>query len=346
MTDAFTSKWSTPVLLVAILLAVGSFLWWLNIPFIEDIGTMFFITLTMVMGFQLFMGNSGILNWSYVGFVGIGAFASAICSMSPQLKAAGIPEMYDFLVQLQLPFPLALVAGALVAGVVAAAVGWPLMRLSDTVGIITQFALLIVINVVLLQWQQVTNGPRTFTLGGTRLTGIWLAMGVSAVALVLAFWFKESAMGLRLRATRDDHHAASSIGISMVTARYWPYIISATIGGLAGGLLSHYLLSLTARSFYLAELFLVLTMLIVGGSLSVTGGFFGAVIVTVTRQVLRQVEGGLTQSGVEASGMTEIVLAFLMILFLAWRPRGVSGGWELSLDSILRPFRKQARSSA
>lgn len=329
---------STPVLLSALLLLAGAFTWWLNVPLVEDIFTVFCVTLAMVMGFQLFMGNSGILSWSYVGYVGIGAFFSAICSMSPQLKSQQIPVMYDWLVAIHLPFPLALLAGAAVAALVAAVVAWPLMRLSDTVGIITQFALLIVINVILLQWQQVTNGPRTFTLGGTRMTTLWVALFVAVGTIVVAYLFKESSLGLRLRASRDDRYAAASIGVSVVAVRYYSYLLSAAVGAVAGGLWSHYMLSITAKSFYMAELFLILSMVIVGGSMSVSGVFFGAVLITAGRQGLRQVEHALTQQGLEAYGITEIVLAILMIGFLVWRPAGVSGGWELSVASVRRLF--------
>src|SRR5690606_2472010 len=113
-----------------------------------------------------------------------------------------------FLIDLHMPFPVALVAGALVAMIVAAAIAWPLMRLSDAAGAITQFALLIVINVMLSQWSQVTNGPRTFTLGGTRLTTLWVALVVAVLVIIAVYYFKESSLGLKLRATRDDRYAA------------------------------------------------------------------------------------------------------------------------------------------
>jgi branched-chain amino acid transport system permease protein len=227
------SRHFTPALLIVLLVILDCFVWWLNIPFVEDIFTFATITLVMVLGFQLFMGNSGILNWSYAGYIGIGAFASAIFSMQPELKAMQIPVMYPFLINLHMPFPLALVAGALFAALVAAIIAWPLMRLTDSVGAITQFALLIVINVILAQWQEVTNGPRTFTLGGTRLTNIWVALFVAVLAIVAVFWFKESSLGLKLRASRDDRHAARSSGINIIAVRYIGYVVSAFIGGLA-----------------------------------------------------------------------------------------------------------------
>ncbi|NLZ93665.1 MAG: branched-chain amino acid ABC transporter permease [Firmicutes bacterium] len=332
----FSRKSSTVVILIAILVVIGYFIWWLNIPFIEDIFTAGTITLIMTLGFQLFMGNSGILNWSYVGYVGIGAFASAIFSMTPAVKTMQIPTMYPFLINLHLPFPVALLAGALVAMTVAAIIAWPLMRLSDAVGAITQFALLIVINVMLSQWSQVTNGPRTFTLGGKRLTTLWVALGVAVLVIIAVYYFKESSLGLKLRATRDDRYAARSSGINFVAVRYCAYVASAFIGGLAGGLYSHYILSITAASFYMSELFMILSMVVIGGSMSVSGAFFGTLLVTLLRQFLRQVELFLTRSGFEASGSTEIVVAVLMIIFLIWQADGITGGRELSWRSIKR----------
>ncbi|MDR3053601.1 MAG: branched-chain amino acid ABC transporter permease [Coriobacteriales bacterium] len=331
-------KGSTPLLLCVLLVVISAFIWWLNIPFIEDIFTVSTITLVMVLGFQLFMGNSGILNWSYVGYVGIGAFASAILSLAPQVKALQIPVMYPFLIDLNLPLPLALLGGALVAAFVAALIAWPLMRLSDAVGAITQFALLIVINVLLAQWQQVTNGPRTFTLGGTRLITLWPALGVALVIIIAVFLFKESSLGLRLRASRDDKHAANSSGINVIAVRYFGYVISAAIGGLAGGLYSHYILSITASSFYMGELFLLLSMAVIGGSMSVSGAFFGTVLVVLCQQGLRQLELIMTRGGFEVSGTTEIVVAVLMIVFLVFKPNGISGGGELSLTTLKKRF--------
>ncbi len=335
-----TKKATSVALLVGILLLIGLIIWWLNIPFIDDIFTYASITLVMVLGFQLYMGHSGILNWSYVGYVGIGAFASAIFSMAPAVKSMQIPTMYGFLVKLHLPFPLALLAGALVSMLVAALIAWPMMRLHDAAGAITQFALLIVINVILSQWSQVTNGPRTFTLGGSRQTTFWVALIVAMVMIAVALLFKESSLGLKLRASRDDRYAARSSGVNIFAVRYFGYVASAFIGGLAGGLYSHYILSITASSFYMGLLFMLLSMLVIGGSMSISGAFFGTIFLTLVRQGLRQVEPLLTKVGFEASGSTEIVVALLMIIFLVWRPDGITGQAELSIASFKRLFAK------
>lgn len=340
-----TAKLSTVVLLCGILAAVGAFIWWLNIPFIEDIYISGCITLSMAMGFQLYMGNSGILNWSYVGYVGIGAFASAICSMEPLIKEMQIPNMYKSLVGIHMPFLPALVAGGLVAMVVAAIIAWPLMRISDAAGAITQFALLIVINVILSQWSQVTNGPRTFTLGGSRLTTFSVALIAAVIIMTVAYAFKESSLGLKLRATRDDRYAARSCGINYMTVRYLGYIFSAFIGGVTGGLYSHYILSITASSFYMSLLFTILAMLVIGGSMSISGTFFGAFALTLLRQALRQVEPILNSRGIEASGATEIVVAILMVIFLIWRADGIVGNHELTINSFKGLFGRKRKEA-
>jgi len=329
-------RFTTPAIMAAILALLDLIAWILNIPFIEDIFTAGTITLVLVLGFQLFMGNSGILNWSYVGYVGIGAFASGILSMTPEFKALQYYTLYPFIVNIHLPFPFSLVAGAAFAACIAALVGWPLMRLTDSVGAITQFSLLIVINVLLSQWQEVTNGPRTFTLGGSRMTTIWVALVVAVVVLFVVYYFKESSLGLKLRASRDDRFAARSSGINIIAARYAGYIASAFIGGLGGGLFAHYILSITAQAFYMSELFMLLTMAVIGGSMSVSGAFFGTMLVTLAQQLVRQLEIMMTRAGIEASGSTDVVMAIFLIAFLVWRPNGVSGGGEFSWQAIKR----------
>ena len=111
----------------------------------------------------MFMGNSGILSWTHVGFVGIGAYAAG----HPLDRADGQEHGRAEHVSVRssscnMPVLPAILVGGLVAAVFAAIIGYPLMRLSDFAGVITLFATLIVIHVVMTQWDNVTNGPRTF----------------------------------------------------------------------------------------------------------------------------------------------------------------------------------------
>jgi branched-chain amino acid transport system permease protein len=341
-----TGQRSTLWILIPPVVLLGVVLNFVASPLVISIYTFFCINLILVLGLQMFMGNSGVLAWTHVGFVGIGAFAASIMSVAPSIKHMGVTNMYPALVAIQLPVLPSLLIGGMVAAAIAALMAWPLMRLSDAVGVITLFATLIVMHVIMNQWDNVTNGPRTF-FGVQPYTTLWVALIGAVLALLGAHFFRESSLGLRLRASRDDRHAAAAVGVSVVQVRYFSYVISAFVAGIGGGLWAHFITSFSPKSFYIAEAFLLLTMLVIGGQGSISGAVAGTAIVTVLRELLRQVEGSLGSSGVlriETYGLTEIVMAILMVVILIWRPGGIVGGQELTWPLFKRKAKVVAAS--
>lgn len=322
----------SPLLVLIVPLAVAGLLVdWIGGNVLERIATTMFINLVLVLGLQVYMGNSGNLSFAYVGFMGIGAYLSSILSMAPSMKSMALPKLYPFLAQVQLPFFLALLVASAFVALLAAAVGYPLMRLSDAAAVITSFAVLVVIHTVLVHWDRVTNGPRTF-FGVTKYTTLWTAALVAFFFIVLAYWFKESALGLRLRASRDDELAASSVGIDVVKARWAAFTLSAFMAAVGGGLWAHFITSFSPAAFYLKETFVILGMLVVGGPLTVSGAVIGTVIVTAAFEALRAIENQLNIAQVFSTnvvGTTEIFLSILLILILIFRPMGITGAKEL-----------------
>jgi branched-chain amino acid transport system permease protein len=317
---------------VAGILLIGILTQLLNVPLLIRIITVMFISLILVLGLQLYMGNSGILSFAHIGFMGIGAYASVIFSMTPTAKAMTNPDMYPFLIPLHLPFLPSVLIGALAAAFVAAVVGFPLMRLSDAAAVITTFALLVIIHVVLVHWDPVSNGPRTL-FGVNNYTTLWMSVAFCIITIFAVYLFKESRVGLRLRATRDDAYAAASIGINMVIMRWLAFITSAFIAGVGGSLWAHYITFFSPYSFYLTETFLVLAMLVIGGPYSVTGAVVGTLVVTTAREVLRAIENYVNILQVFPEGFfgfTEVVLAIILILILVYRPTGIMGSREFT----------------
>ncbi len=184
---------SIPLIILAI--AVNHY----GSPVLQRIILNMFINLTLVLGLQVFMGNSGILNFAHMGFMGIGAYSSVICSMTPQAKSYGIPDLYAVLNPVHLPFWMALLVGGLVAALIAAVISFPLMRLSDASAVITTFALLVIIYVMLVHWSNITNGPKTL-FGVNRYTDLQVSVIWGLIFVFVAYAFKESSYGLRLRA--------------------------------------------------------------------------------------------------------------------------------------------------
>jgi branched-chain amino acid transport system permease protein len=297
----------------------------------ERIAITLLINLTLVLGLQTYIGNSGILSFAHIGFMGIGAYASALFSIAPQMKAMALPELYPVLQQIQWPFVAVLAMGGGVAALVAAVMGYPLMRVSEAAAVITSFALLMVIHTVTLHWSAVTNGPRTL-FGIPPWTGLGTALIVAVLAIVVAYAFKESRIGLMLRASRDDPVAAAALGVNIPRARWLGFIVSALLAGLAGAVWAHFITSFSPAAFYLKETFVILGMLVIGGPMTVTGAVVGTVVVTLSFEGLRAVESQINMAQVLPNpvvGLTEVVLAVAMILVLILRPGGVTGRREV-----------------
>lgn len=329
---------NTPLVLAAGALLVALLTELFGIPLLTRIVTVMFVSIILVLGLQLYMGNSGILSFAHMGFMGIGAYTSVLLSMTPEAKELSNANLYPFLIPLHMPFLPALLIGALMAAFIAAIVGFPLMRLSDAAAVITTFALLVIINVVLVHWDRVTNGPRT-VFGVDYYTTLPISLIFCVITIFAVYFFKESRVGLRLRATRDDAYAAASIGINMVVMRWIAFIAAAFIAGMGGGLWAHFITSFSPYSFYLTETFVVLAMLVIGGPYSVSGAVVGTLVVTAAREILRGIENYVNILGIFSQGFfgfTEVVLAIVLILILIRRPSGILGSQEVHWPLRLR----------
>ena len=327
---------STVLMLVVMLLLIAAVTEALGSTVLSRFAIRMFIDMTLVLGLQMFMGNSNILWFPHVGFMGIGAYASVIFSMSPLQKILSLPELYPFLADVNLPFLPALLAGALVAAAVAAVIGLPLMRLSDFPAVIAGFAMLIVIHAVLTHWEALTNGPQTL-FGVERRTYVMNSAIWACVFVAVAYWFKESKSGLQLRASRDDLVSTSSIGVNIVAVRWFALVLSAFAAGIAGGLFAHFITSFSPKAFFLRETFVILAMLVIGGPATVTGAVLGTVIVTIVYQTLRWVENTLNIEQVFAqpiAGLTDITLAVMLIGMLILRPAGIFERREIGWQAL------------
>jgi branched-chain amino acid transport system permease protein len=321
----------TLLLLPLALLVLGVEL--LGVRVLERIAINLCISLTLVVGLQVFMGNSGILSFAHIGFMGVGAYASAMFSIPARMKGMALPDLYPLIAEVELSPYLAIALGGLIAAAVAALVSYPLMRLSDAAAVITSFALLVVLHTIMLHWSEVTNGPRTL-FGLPKATDLYLAAGVAAGAIVLAVLFKESRTGVLLRASRDDEIAAAAMGADVPLLRWRAFVLSALIAGIAGGLFGHFITSFSPKSFYLKETFVILGMLVIGGTATVSGAVAGALLVTFAFEGLRSVESALNRAQIFAEpvvGLTEVVLALAMIAILILRPGGLFATAEIGV---------------
>jgi branched-chain amino acid transport system permease protein len=336
---------ATVAILAGLILALVLVVEALGIRLYDRIAIQLCISLVLVLGLQAFMGNSGILSFAHIGFMGVGAYTSAVLTIPVQMKGMALPDLYPVLQDIALSPYLGIAAGGLAAAAVAAIVSYPLMRLSDAAAVITSFGLLVVLYTITTHWSAMTNGPRTL-FGIPAATTLPLAASVAAGAMIVALAFKESRTGVLLRASRDDDVAAAALGAHIPALRWRAFILAALLAGIGGGLWGHFITSFSPKAFYLKETFVILGMLVIGGANTVTGAVVGAFIVTGTFEGLRWVEARLNAAGLFADqvvGLTEIVLALAMIAVLVLRPGGLFPTREVGALIARRRAREKDR---
>jgi len=288
------------------------------------------IKIMMVVGVYIFVGNSGVLSFGHVGFVAIGAYASAwfTCCTLPMVKPLYVPGLPLTLQENTYPFAIGLFSAIVVSGMVSAVVGVLIVRLSGIAASIATFAFLAIVFAVYSNWESVTGGTASISNIPVDV-GPWMATLGAVGAVILAFLFQSSRYGLMLRASRDEVVASRSCGVKVGYSRLAAWTLSAIVAGAGGAFYSSYIGILSVDTFYLPLTFLVLAMLIVGGLQSLSGAVVGVVLLTAVTEFLRVLENG--EAFIQLpKGLQEVGLGIVMILILILRPKGIMNGKEFS----------------
>jgi branched-chain amino acid transport system permease protein len=316
-----------PLVLIALAIAVGR----TGTPSLHGTVTTILSSMIVVLGLQVFIGNSGVYSFGQLGFASTGAYVASLLTLPAAFAALQTPGLPHAIASAQLgPLPSTLIA-AFACGVLAAVVGLPLMRTSTLAIPISTFAFLIVAYNVLANLDRVTGGsgglvsiPRTT---GVVAAGLWAAVGV-----VVALAYKWSASGYRLQATREDEVAARSLGINVTGERLIAFSLSGMLCGIGGALAVHQSGVLAPTTFYFVASVTTLTMMVAGGARSVLGAVLGTLAVASVNEFLRGLEGGGqilgpisigSTPGLAAIGVGLILLATMIAL-----PNGLTGGCE------------------
>ncbi len=318
-----------PLALVGLVALVGA----TGTPSLEGTVTLILCNLIVVVGLQVFVGNSGVYSFGQLGFATTGAYVAALLTLPAAFALLQTPGLPHFIVDAN-PGPLVstLIAAA-ISALLATLVGLPLMRTSTLAIPISTFAFLIVIYNVVANWDRITGGNAGLvsipTTTGVGTAGLW-----AAVAVVLALAFKWSPSGYRLQATREDEVAARSIGIGLMRERMIAFIVSGALCGIGGALAVHQSGVLNPTTFYFGATVTTMTMLVVGGARSVLGAVAGAIAIAVVNELLRGVENGADLLGVisigEAPGLAAIGLGLILLATMIAMPNGLTRGREAS----------------
>lgn len=293
----------------------------------ERLVTLFLINVIAVIGIGVYSGNSGIISFGNVGFMAIGAYASGLLTINPIVQKTALPHLPEWLMGWGMHFLPALLVALVVVALVAVAIGTPVARLGGSSASICTLGFLVIVHVVLVASSDFTRGSQTF-FGIPRVVNIWTALPFAIIAVATARIYRDSAAGMKLRASREDEIASTAVGVDVRFHRFLAWVLGAIISGAAGVLFAHFIGAFSPKDFYFNLTFMLLAMLILGGITTVSGAVVGAAVIMVIVELLRKLEGGVDLglfSLPTVFGLTDIGIGLAILLVMYRLQDGLLG---------------------
>ncbi len=302
-----------------------------------------FIMLSL--GLNIVVGYAGLLDLGYIAFYAVGAYLYALLN-SPHLQAV-LPVwlMYP-------PFIVSIVLSAVVACVFGIMLGAPTLKLrGDYLAIVTLgFGEIIRIFMNNLDRPiNLTNGPQGinniqrvhlfgYDLGrpieflGLTFQPVhlyyYLILAFCVLIVIVSLRLQDSRLGRAWVALREDEIAANAMGINTRNVKLLAFAMGASFGGVSGALFASLQGFVSPESFVLMESVMVLCMVVLGGMGHIPGVILGAIIVSTTPEVLRDIINPLQQAiagrrVVDPENLRMLIFGLVMITIMLVRPGGL-----------------------
>ncbi|MES2281813.1 MAG: branched-chain amino acid ABC transporter permease [Pseudomonadota bacterium] len=292
----------TAVILCAIGFMLGSYQ--------TDVYRKVLLWVTLALSYNFLFGIAGQVAFSHFTFYGIGAYAIVI-----------------LIFQVGMPLPLAILAGLAICIVLALIVAIPATRLEGFYLALATLAFAQLFIVVLDEGGSVTGSAgglanyRLPDVFGKQVSGPWYTavIVVLMLATLAILWrLDRSWFGRACRAVRDDSEAAKAMGINVARTKIIAYTITSAMAGAAGMVYAFVDNTVNPPIFGLPNSFLLLFMVIVGGSGRHAGAIVGAVLLYLLPLVLSPIIGH----------HHALVFGVFMVAVVLFQPKGVIGLWD------------------
>ncbi len=298
------------------------------------------INIILALSLNLINGFTGLFSLGHAGFMAVGAYTCALLAMTPDQKTTNfvLQPIAPWLLDLHLPFLPALLVSGLVAGFIGWFLGVVALRLRDDYLAIATLGFSEIIRVILTNAQSVTNGSLGLK-GLPRFTTMWWAWGSAVVITLFLVLLIKSSYGRAFKSIRDNEIAAESMGIDVFGMKVLSFTISSFLAGIAGGLLAHYLTTIDPKQFIFLKTFDILLIVVLGGVGSITGSIVAAIVVTISMEALRFLDGPLDLGFMVTNGIPGLRMVFfsaLLMIVVIFRQQGLMGTSEFSWDSLSR----------
>ena len=275
----------------------------------------------LAVSLNLINGIAGQFSLGHAAFAAVGGYTAAAVTVFIGPRFAGNPAATS-----------ALLAAALLLGGLAAAcsgfiVGLPSLRLRGDYLAIVTLGFGEVVRVI-IQHIDAVGGSQGFN-GIPILTNFFWMYLVVVITILVARNILQSGHGRALLAIREDEIAAEAMGVPLTRYKVMAFVIGAFFAGLAGGLYAHRVNTLQPEAAGFLDSIQIVTMVVLGGSGSITGAVLAATLLTLLPEILRTVRPDW-----EAYRMP--IYALLLIVLMLTRPQGLLGSKELSFAGFRR----------
>ena len=302
------------------------------------------IYITLGLSLNLINGFTGLFSLGHAGFMAVGAYTSALLTMSPESKEMNffLEPIVPFLKDLQIPFFPALIIAGLLAALVGLLIGAPVLRLKDDYLAIATLGFSEIIRIIFTNTQNITNGPLGLK-GVPRATNVWWSWGTAAVVVLFMISLMKGSYGKAFKAIREDEIAAEAMGINLFNHKLLSFVIGAFLAGIGGAQLGHLLGTIDPLMFRFLLTFNILLIVVLGGIGSITGTVISAVVVTVLMEALRELDGVMDFGYFKIQGipgMRMVIFAAMLMVVIIFYQRGLMGTNEFSWDGLKNAVKK------
>jgi len=303
--------------------------------------TIFALSLNLINGF------TGLFSLGHAGFIALGAYTTALLTMSEKIKTQNffMEALISPLNHLSIPFLPALIVAGLISAFIAFLIGAPALRLKGDYLAIATLGFAEIIRVVLNNAQNITNGALGLR-GIPHYTNLYWSFGIAIVTIIIIASLINSSYGRALKAIREDEIAAESMGINLFKHKTIAFVIGAFFAGIGGGLLGNLIGTIDPSMFKFVFTFNILLIVVVGGMGSITGTVIAAFIVTIGGELLRFLDmekvyslGFINFTGIP--GLRMVIFSILLMIIVLFFRKGIMGTKEFTWKSIFKYSNKK-----
>ena len=286
---------------------------------------------------NLLNGFTGLFSLGQAGFMLVGAYTYAVLTI-PMAKRAAVYQYYNGgIIGFTVPAIVGILAAGLLAALIAALIGMPVLRLKSDYLAIATLGFAEIIRAI-IQWDTlgpVTNGSNLLKTYPTfkSVIPVFAAATICIGVIVLLI---NSTYGRAFKAIRDDEIAAEAMGINLFRHKQMAFVISSFFAGIGGALLAMYQGSLQANAFKSSMTYEILLIVVIGGMGSISGSVIASFLfIAASEWWLRFLDtemllfGGTFKVPLLRSGFRMVVFSVVIMVIVLFFRRGIMGEKEL-----------------